>query len=1375
MYKKTFQIIVSNLILPCTLIAMDREEKTQPSPPVTDIKTQKYEVPTLNPIFPEVGKNSSNSQLENEELESLRVGLEAAHISDKIATSNESPKQKEILRDEKKHGILPILSVVPDKVDLKNISELSNIIRFIIGNLQIPSQIKATQNPFESWALKSTEIGDDWLSNEFMTELILGYLEGIEPQLYNIMDPVDVTNNWWDLTSQILQSIQDQSDRNELSTFTIVPINFGNLHWATMIIEQNYDDPLIPTVFFFDSLDSSQQKLNTIETIVKDTQFFKNPHIIDLSSHDLTQDDGKTCGTWMLEAIKAIVQARKKGLKNDELREFVHQELTDVDMEAQHYDNLTKENEFFQNTEQLRKPANHTKSNPGNVGNRKDVKLTSKHKQSSSHTQVLQEVKLDSSDDVWFVKEGAILNPFDATKTLQLGHPNYEGNLNGIIRNILQSHNNPEHISLKQLHQMAYQELFQLPEYKEFDNTNYAFRYDTNTQRAYSINFLHLFVVTNEPKLLSLVLDKSFPDLTNIVDSQGNNILHVATYYGFHEMTDMIIKYAKRKECLDPLINGRNNDGTNPLGMLFLNAKVGSEFRFKTAELLIMEPTFEINRYLNNKRGMDVFAPPDLKSIGGFNCLHVTLKRKYNSILPLLSKRNLALRQDSEFAEVNFRYPAMNPEHHMWHPSKFANLLSTSDDGGVSRQMRSDYERLIKGIDESDESGDSDDDDTPAWHYKQSLLELSRFIDANQNGKIVKKHPITTSQSQINTAILNSPSKTPLNSQTKAQAEADITKVSVVHFHGVPFMQGQLTNYERREVGKKFIAINKEYMENKLQNSKKNEKLKAIYTRTATASVGIENHKMLIDASEERLDELKRINYLLRGLLADFYNSKKLLEQIRGETSYRYKQALKQKYDISSLNGEKKFDVLFTEARNLSFENIFLFVIQKYINDFTMLETMQFFWKVLEMGLGSIPKDVVQYRFPITSTGKSPDHPFKYGMGYNVEEDLRGEKPVLPNYKNGMPKHRLAGFLYVIMTDLATYADMENKGHVVDPIQYHKAQKLKLDTNIIHQSETSFLSGVDGENISLVIPLVYLNFKDKNKELYTRIFNLTAEDWRMGQRLNGYIQQRTSGGGTGAHTEQFKLLLKIYLPFAINLAETIAHLQHKAVHFIDSFGNLQFYSKRAINENGTYRTEVQDTIKNQVYAKSPEGKNKTPAKTKKFYHDVEASPKNVVQRLFVEKNEESPKKQEDEKKHLVTNVSLQKSAEPENKKLGLPLEGTDQIMNINSYKRDAENGDREALNKLESLAEKGSAHAQFNLARLYRKGTGVRQDDAEAVNWYIKAAEQEHVLAQYYLGFMYESGLGIQQSNAEAIKWYTKAAGHGDKPALQQLQKLDKK
>ncbi|GAB4233825.1 MAG: hypothetical protein Tsb0032_39480 [Kiloniellaceae bacterium] len=52
-------------------------------------------------------------------------------------------------------------------------------------------------------------------------------------------------------------------------------------------------------------------------------------------------------------------------------------------------------------------------------------------------------------------------------------------------------------------------------------------------------------------------------------------------------------------------------------------------------------------------------------------------------------------------------------------------------------------------------------------------------------------------------------------------------------------------------------------------------------------------------------------------------------------------------------------------------------------------------------------------------------------------------------------------------------------------------------------------------------------------------------------------------------------------------------------------------------------------------------------------------------------------------------------------------------------------GDHEtALREWQPLAEAGDAAAQYNIALMYQRGEGVRQDYAEALRWYRLAAEQ---------------------------------------------------
>ena len=75
-----------------------------------------------------------------------------------------------------------------------------------------------------------------------------------------------------------------------------------------------------------------------------------------------------------------------------------------------------------------------------------------------------------------------------------------------------------------------------------------------------------------------------------------------------------------------------------------------------------------------------------------------------------------------------------------------------------------------------------------------------------------------------------------------------------------------------------------------------------------------------------------------------------------------------------------------------------------------------------------------------------------------------------------------------------------------------------------------------------------------------------------------------------------------------------------------------------------------------------------------------------------------------------------------------------------------------------SLAEKGDARGQSNLALMYRQGRGVPQDYKTALKWFRLAAEQEEANAQTRLGVMYDKGLGVPQDYKAALKWYRLAA-----------------
>ena len=89
-----------------------------------------------------------------------------------------------------------------------------------------------------------------------------------------------------------------------------------------------------------------------------------------------------------------------------------------------------------------------------------------------------------------------------------------------------------------------------------------------------------------------------------------------------------------------------------------------------------------------------------------------------------------------------------------------------------------------------------------------------------------------------------------------------------------------------------------------------------------------------------------------------------------------------------------------------------------------------------------------------------------------------------------------------------------------------------------------------------------------------------------------------------------------------------------------------------------------------------------------------------------------------------------------------------------------------ALRLSRSLANQGSAVAQWILGIMYANGQGVPQDYAAAASWYRKAAEQGQAGAQNNLGKMYATGQGVPQDYVLAHMWWNLAADQGDAVAF---------
>jgi TPR repeat protein len=83
------------------------------------------------------------------------------------------------------------------------------------------------------------------------------------------------------------------------------------------------------------------------------------------------------------------------------------------------------------------------------------------------------------------------------------------------------------------------------------------------------------------------------------------------------------------------------------------------------------------------------------------------------------------------------------------------------------------------------------------------------------------------------------------------------------------------------------------------------------------------------------------------------------------------------------------------------------------------------------------------------------------------------------------------------------------------------------------------------------------------------------------------------------------------------------------------------------------------------------------------------------------------------------------------------------------------------LIRLHTMAEKGDATAQYELAEEYRIGFSIQRDHKKALDLYKRSAEQGYASSQFRLGELYEKGEVIERDLRKAVKLYRKAAEQG--------------
>ena len=102
----------------------------------------------------------------------------------------------------------------------------------------------------------------------------------------------------------------------------------------------------------------------------------------------------------------------------------------------------------------------------------------------------------------------------------------------------------------------------------------------------------------------------------------------------------------------------------------------------------------------------------------------------------------------------------------------------------------------------------------------------------------------------------------------------------------------------------------------------------------------------------------------------------------------------------------------------------------------------------------------------------------------------------------------------------------------------------------------------------------------------------------------------------------------------------------------------------------------------------------------------------------------------------------------------------------------AEGNYTKAASYLNSAADRGSVAAVYEMAVLYKNGSGVSKNTTTAFEYMLKAAESGYSKAFRELGEMYHGGRGTLKDRSKAEYWYRKAAAAGDTKAERLLNNM---
>jgi len=451
---------------------------------------------------------------------------------------------------------------------------------------------------------------------------------------------------------------------------------------------------------------------------------------------------------------------------------------------------------------------------------------------------------------------------------------------------------------------------------------------------------------------------------------------------------------------------------------------------------------------------MDYTTP---KNIGGTTLIQ--------NVLLVASKLHKFGKTLKNFFKALKEREIFNPNYPSMHPDKLGDIDNGHMNSTVkilkkinfeSREVKTKFGESLKDLNDEYIKKEKEDDNPDSENKDRTmLLDIVKNIKDHLNGYISP----TSNEPHL---FLRYNSEYCVHTTTKMEAEEtffenlntniaegqqtngyDLDSMMVPMFHGVPLMQTQYSNSDRRFIRETIYSINWKLL-NKIELSKEEKSFLSIHSRTAMASAGFQSLVDLYRADESQLENLNKIETAL-----DTY--------------------------LSTESNENSDTAIHS----------FAFKFKKF--------PTSIIWENLRPM--SPPKSIVKYRAPILSTSKTCDHAIRYAIGRSVEKD-KGESPMNPNYdKKGHPRQRIAGLLFVMWKSLPKVRCSLESGRIVDVNQKFSNVTDEF-IRIQPQQELTFLGKIDSEDIICVIPIVWMDVPQKNEwddedlDFYKDIFGI---------------------------------------------------------------------------------------------------------------------------------------------------------------------------------------------------------------------------------------------------------------------------------------------